>query len=87
MSIDIIQPSPEQRESLVGEIDYNRRDIGLPGEPWLHSVPIARFNVEQVTRQKRSHVRVHDLNRNRVCWRRDFPTASQEACAPPRGCG
>jgi hypothetical protein len=58
MTIYVIQPSSEQRESLVDEIDYHWRDIGLAGEPRFDRMPITRFDIEQVARKERSHVRI-----------------------------
>jgi hypothetical protein len=57
-TIYVVQPSAEQRESLVDEIDYDWRDIGLAREPGLDRMPIARFDIEQVARKERSHVRI-----------------------------
>jgi hypothetical protein len=52
MTIHIIQPSAEQWEPLVNEIDYDWCDIGFSGEPRLNGVPIARFDIEQVARKE-----------------------------------
>jgi hypothetical protein len=57
-TIYVVQPPTEQWESLVDEIDYDWRDICLAREPRLDRMPIARFDIEQVTRKERTHVRV-----------------------------
>jgi hypothetical protein len=57
-TIYVVKPSTEQGESLVDKIDHDWRDVGLAREPRLDCMPIARFDIEQVARKKRSHVRV-----------------------------
>jgi hypothetical protein len=48
MTIYVVKPSAQQRESLVSKVDHDGRNIGLSSEPRLHGVPIGRFNIKQV---------------------------------------
>ena len=59
--IDNVQAAAEQRKSLIGEISNWRREIQLAGEPWLHRVLIGRNYVGEMSRLKRSQMRIDNL--------------------------
>ena len=48
LPIEIVRASPNQGIALIGEVDDDRRDLGMTCEPRLHRVPVGGDHIGEV---------------------------------------
>ena len=66
LATNVVSPSTHQPIALRGEVGDHWRDIGVACKPRLHRVLIGGYDIRQVRRHQRAHVRGNEIIKERI---------------------